>query len=469
MENLKLKNFKDDIKNKKVSVIGIGVSNIPAIKYLSNLGTKVIARDKNKEIFSKYSELKDLNNVEFILGDDYLSNLKDSDYILRAPGVKPFLKEIEDAVNSGVELTSEMELFFEFAPCKIIGVTGSAGKTTTVTLINEMLKNAGYKVWLGGNIGNSLFDKIDEICKNDIAILELSSFQLMTMKKSPDVALITSIYEDHLDYHRSFEEYVEAKTNIFMHQRKDDTFVLNVDDSFCDKFLKMIEENEIKSKILSFSTKKVCKNGAYFKDNKIYISIDGKEKLVSDVSNIHLIGEKNYANICSAICCVQDLVDVSVITKTLNEFKGVEHRLEYVDTKYGVKYYNDSISTTPGKAMAAFTSFNQKIILIAGGSDKNLDYTPVGDNIINCAKILILLGNTSKKIKEAVINSKKYLESELKIYEVNSMKEAVELSSKVAKDGDIVVMSPASASFDLYKNYKERGKDFKNLVATLLK
>ena len=272
MENLKLKNFKDDIKNKKVSVIGIGVSNIPAIKYLSNLGTKVIARDKNKEIFSKYSELKDLNNVEFILGDDYLSNLKDSDYILRAPGVKPFLKEIEDAVNSGVELTSEMELFFEFAPCKIIGVTGSAGKTTTVTLINEMLKNAGYKVWLGGNIGNSLFDKIDEICKNDIAILELSSFQLMTMKKSPDVALITSIYEDHLDYHRSFEEYVEAKTNIFMHQRKDDTFVLNVDDSFCDKFLKMIEENEIKSKILSFSTKKVCKNDTYFKDNKIYIS-----------------------------------------------------------------------------------------------------------------------------------------------------------------------------------------------------
>ncbi|MDO4283574.1 MAG: UDP-N-acetylmuramoyl-L-alanine--D-glutamate ligase [Clostridia bacterium] len=467
MENLKLKEFKENIKGKKVAIIGIGTSNIPAIKYLSQLGARVVAKDKNENALLNHEELKVFENVEFELGEKYLENLDQFDYILRAPGVKPFLPEIEEAEKSGVILTSEIELLFALAPCKIIGVTGSAGKTTTVTLIHEILKRAGYKVWLGGNIGNSLFDQLDEMREDDLIVLELSSFQLMTMKQSPQVALITSIYEDHLDYHRSFEEYIEAKTNIFMHQKQDDIFVVNLDDKFCEKFLKEMEENHIQSKILAFSTKKTCKNGAYYKDNKIYISIEGNQIEVIDVSKIHLIGEKNYANICSAICCILEFVNVDIIAKTLVEFKGVEHRLEYVDTKNGVKYYNDSISTTPGKAMAAFTSFDQKIILIAGGSDKNLDYTPVGSNILHCAKILILLGNTSKKIKEAVIHCKEYRENELKIYEVSSMKEAVNLAKEVAIRGDIVVMSPASASFDLYKNYKERGKDFKNLVNTL--
>lgn len=467
MKNFKLEKFKEDIKGKNIAVLGIGTSNIPAIKYLSSLGANISARDKNEDIIEKHKELLNCSNVEFVLGEGYLSNLSDFDYILRSPGIKPFLPEIEMAVKSGVKLTSEIELLFELAPCKIIGVTGSAGKTTTVTLINEFLKNSEHKIWLGGNIGNSLFDKLDEMSSDDLIVLELSSFQLMTMKESPNISLITSIYEDHLDYHRSFDEYVEAKTNIFKYQESEDTFVVNLDDEFSNMFMKKIKENNINSKILYFSTKNICKNGAFFKDNAIYISINGEETKVIDVENVNLIGEKNYANICSAICCVLDFVDIDSISKTLREFKGVEHRLEYVDTKYGVKYYNDSISTTPGKAMAAFTSFNKKIILIAGGSDKNLDYSPIGNNIINCAKILILLGNTSKKIKDAVENASNFENSDLKIYEVSSMSKAVNLARKVSKDGDIVVMSPASASFDLYKNYKERGKDFKNLVYSL--
>ncbi len=467
MENLKLEKFKEDIKGKSVAIIGIGTSNIPAIKYLSSLGVRVSARDKNMDIIKNHQELINLSNVEFVLGENYLSNLSEFDYILRSPGVKPFLPEIENAVLSGVKLTSEIELLFDLAPCKIIGVTGSAGKTTTVTLINEFLKGSDRKIWLGGNIGISLFDKLDNMNPDDLIVLELSSFQLMTMKKSPNISLITSIYEDHLDYHRSFDEYVEAKTNIFKYEGDNDIFVINLDDKFSDKFLEKIKENNIKSKILYFSTKNICRNGAYFKSNAIYISINGEERKVIDVEDINLIGEKNYANICSAICCVLDFVDIESISKTLKEFKGVEHRLEYVDTKYGVKYYNDSISTTPGKAMAAFTSFNQKIILIAGGSDKNLDYSPIGINIINCAKILILLGSTSKKIKDAVENNSNFVNSNLKIYEVNSMKNAVKLSMEVSNNGDIVVMSPASASFDMYKNYKERGKDFKNLVNSL--
>ena len=330
-----------------------------------------------------------------------------------------------------------------------------------------MLKNAKYNVWLGGNIGNSLFDKLDEFNEDDIIVLELSSFQLMDMKKSPNVSLITCIYEDHLDYHRSFEEYVEAKTNIFTHQNENDICIFNLDDKFYDYFNSKIEEKNIKSKRLCFSTNHFVGNGVYFKDGNIFINKDGKDNKIISVSDVNLIGQKNYANICSAICCVEDLVDIDIIRKTLKEFKGVEHRLEYVDTINGVKYYNDSISTTPGKAMAAFTSFNQKIILIAGGSDKNLDYTSIGEYIISCAKALILLGNTKEKIKEAVISAKDYNKDEIKIYEVESMKDAVNLASSISNPKDIVVMSPASASFDMYKNYKERGKDFKNLVNNL--
>ena len=234
MNNIKLEEFKNNIKGKKVAIIGIGTSNIPAIKYLSSLGANISARDKNENILEIHSELKNIKNVEYILGEDYLLNLDSFDYILRTPGIKPFLPEIESAVRKGVTLTSEIELLLELAPCKIIGVTGSAGKTTTVTLIYEMLKNAKYNVWLGGNIGNSLFDKLDEFNEDDIIVLELSSFQLMDMKKSPNVSLITCIYEDHLDYHRSFEEYVEAKTNIFTHQNENDICIFNLDDKFYD-------------------------------------------------------------------------------------------------------------------------------------------------------------------------------------------------------------------------------------------
>lgn len=467
MENQKLKEFKEKIKNKKVAIIGIGTSNIPAIQYLNQLGANISARDKNCDLFEKHKELGEFSNIEFVLGEHYLDGLEEFDYIIRSPGVQPFLKEIEKAVEKGVILTSEIELLINLAPCKIIGITGSAGKTTTTTLVKELLSSASYHVWLGGNIGIPLFSKLDEIQEKDIMVLELSSFQLMTMKQSPNIALVTNIYEDHLDYHRSKEEYIEAKTNIFSHQKKGDICVLNLDDANTKMFLEQMEKKGIENNKRYFSTQTICKNGVYLKNNSIYINNHGTEEEIVSVSKIHLIGEKNYANICSAICCVSQLVPISCIRKTLKEFRGVEHRLEYVATKNGVKYYNDSISTTPGKAMAAFTSFSQKIILIAGGSDKNLDYTPIGDAIVHCAKEIILLGNTKEKIKHAIVSSFEYSKEKLGIHEVNNMEEAVALSTKLSHPNDIVVMSPASASFDLYANYKERGKHFKNLVNNL--
>lgn len=467
MENIKLNEFKKEIKNKKVAVLGLGVSNIPAIKYLNKLGAYVYAHDVKETLSGNCSSIKNLENLEFLLGEKCFTGLNEVDYILRSPGVKPFLPEIEDAINNGVKLTSEMELFVDLCPCKIIGITGSAGKTTVTTLVTEFLKTGGYKVWQGGNIGTPLFSKIEEIEKDDIVVLELSSFQLMTMKKSPNISLITNIYEDHLDYHRSFEEYVNAKTNIFMHQEKRDICVFNLESEYTEKFLNMKKGKNIPSEEIYFSTVHSDIKGSYLKDKYIYLNVDGDNKKVICVDEIKLKGNKNYANVCSAICLVHNLVSLEDIVTTLKNFKGVEHRLEYVDTKNGVEYYNDSISTTPGKALAALTSFDKKIILIAGGYDKNLDYSGLGKYIIDSSKYVILLGNTAKKIKESILNEKGYNKEKILIKEVNTLEEAVKLASAVSKNGDIVVMSPASASFDMFKSYKERGNIFKELVKSL--
>lgn len=468
MENKKLEEFKKEIKNKKIAVLGLGVSNIPAIEFLHKLGAYIYAHDLKDTLGENCESIKDLENVEFLLDHKCFTGLNDVDYIVRSPGIKPFTKEIEDAVKNGVILTSEMELFMELCPCKVIGITGSAGKTTVTTLVTELLKSGGYNVWQGGNIGTPLLSKIEEIQKDDIVVLELSSFQLMTMKKSPNISLITNIYEDHLDYHRSFDEYVSAKTNIFSYQGKRDVCIFNFDSEYTDKFIKMIENKNIESEILYFSTNCSDIKGAYLKDNYIFLNETGKdEQKVISVNQIRLKGNKNYANVCSAICIAHDLVSIENIAKTLKEFKGVEHRLEYVDTKYGVEYYNDSISTTPGKALAALTSFDKKIILIAGGYDKNLDYSNFGELVIDSVKHVILLGNTTQKIKGAIINNKKYREDIIKIKEVKTLEQAVKFASEIATNNDIVVMSPASASFDMFKSYKKRGKIFKELVDKL--
>lgn len=459
--NEKLENFKKELVGKRIDVIGLGISNISVISYLLslNIDINIYVRDENENSKEKLSE-EFLNNKKLHLnfGSTYLDDLDKADYIFRSPGIKPFLPQIENAVRNGSILTSEIEQVVNLAPCKIIGITGSAGKTTTTTLVSEFLKKYKHNVYVGGNIGTPLFDKLDKIAKDDLIVLELSSFQLMTMKKSPNYALITNIYEDHLDYHRDFEEYVSAKENIFIHQKKDDLFVINKDDKYYDRFL-----GKVKGKVLEFSENDNITSGAFFKNGKIYLKDKNNIAFVVDVNDLKIIGNKNYLNICSAICLVKDFVDIEDIKDILIHFRGVEHRLEFVDIIDNVSYYNDSISTTPGKAIAALTSFDKKIILIAGGSDKNLDYTPLGKYIVKASKYLILLGATSKKIKEAVLK----VDKNFKIKEVSNLKEAIYYSKEIAKEGDIVVMSPASASFDMYKNYKQRGKEFKEIVLNL--
>lgn len=471
MENKKLDKFKENIKGKKVAVLGIGISNIPAIKYLVELGAKVSARDKKEKLHDSVDMLKNIG-VEFVLGDNYLENLENYDYIFRSPGIKPFTYEIEKAVELGnTILTSEIEKVIELSPCKVIGVTGSDGKTTTTTLIAKFLEQAGYKVWLGGNIGTPLFSKLDEMQKEDVVVLELSSFQLMTLDKSPHISVITNISPNHLDYHKDYNEYIMSKANVFLSQNKNDILVLNKDCSITNNYLKIIEDRNIDTNIRAFSVENDVKKGVYLKNNYIVSNIFGKNEKICNIKYVKLVGIHNLANICAAATAIYDLVDKNDIKTVVTSFGGVEHRMELVAQKSGVKWYNDSIGTSPTRTIAGLKSFNDKVILIAGGYDKNIPYEPLAPYILEKVKHLILIGKTATKIRNAVISEAKKQEIDLKeildIVEFNTLEECVNHANKIAKENDIVVMSPASASFDMYKNFEERGNHFKRLVSKL--
>lgn len=455
--NKKVEEFKKEIKGKKVSVIGLGVSNIPAIIYLNKLGAKIIARDKNEEIPEK---LKKLDNIEFVLGENYLSNLKDSDYIFRSPGVKPSTPEIVEAQKNGVVLTSEMETFIHLTDATVIAITGSDGKTTTTTLTSLFLKEAGKKVYVGGNIGTPLLDKVEEITKDDYVVLELSSFQLMTMNEKIDRAAITNVAPNHLDYHKDYEEYIEAKARVFKNQDENGILVLNEDNEFTNRY-----ESQAKGKIRKFSLEKETKCGVYYKDGKVVSSVSGNIKEIMDAKDIKIVGMHNVANVCTAASLVVDICGEKAIKNVAMNFGGVEHRMELVREIEGVKWYNDSIASSPSRTIAGLKAFNQKIILIAGGYDKHIPYDVMGPYLLDKVKLMILVGTTSPLIKEAAVKEAiKTGRDVMPIVEFDNLKDAVEYAKNNSNAGDIVAMSPASASFDLYKNFMIRGDYFKELV-----
>ena len=460
MENTKIEEFKKNIYGKKVSVIGLGVSNIPAIKYLNKLGAYIVARDKKEEI---PEELKNLENIEFILGEKYLERLDESDYIFRSPGVKPSLPEIENAVKKGVILTSEMETFIHLTDATIIAITGSDGKTTTTTLTSLFLKEAGKKVYVGGNIGTPLLDKVEEIKKEDYVVLELSSFQLMTMREKIDRAAITNVAPNHLDYHKDYEEYIEAKANIFKGQDEFGLLVLNEDNEFTSRYEKMA-----KGRVRKFSIEKEVGCGVYYKEGEIISAVGCKNEKIMDSKDVKIVGMHNIANICTAASLVIDITGKEAIKSVAMTFGGVEHRMELVRELNGVKWYNDSIASSPSRTIAGLKAFNQKIVLIAGGYDKHIPYDVMGEYLMDKVKLMILVGTTSPKIKEAALNEAKRRGVEpMPIVELDNLKDAVEYAKNNTKSGDIVAMSPASASFDLYKNFEVRGNYFKDLVNEL--
>lgn len=451
-----LSEYVHKLKDKSIAVVGIGISNLPLIKLLAGEGCNVTACDKRSgaEMGALYDELAAMG-VKFKLGEDYLQSL-DFDIIFRTPGLHPM--HLNEAKARGAIITSEMEAFFSLCPCRVIAITGSDGKTTTSTLISELLKTEGYTVHLGGNIGKPLLCEVDNMRESDMVVLELSSFQLHSMLCRPSVAVITNVEPNHLDVHPDYEDYQFAKKSIFMQQGENDRLVLNLDNAITAACAA-----EAKSSVSFFSRREEVEKGCCVRNEAIYLN---GEHIV-DKADILIPGEHNVENYMAAIAATEGLVSRESIRKVAMNFGGVEHRIELVRTLRGVRYYNDSIASSPSRTVAGLKSFREKLILIAGGYDKNIGFEPLAKEAVKSVKAMFLCGHTAEKIRSAVMAAEGYDAAELPITVLDDFTETVLAAVSYAREGDVVILSPASASFDKFRNFAERGKRFKEIIGGL--
>ena len=451
--------FKEFIKNKNVAVVGIGVSNIPLIKFLVKLGANVTAFDKKtKDELGDIAEEFEKINVKLELGENYLDNLTGFDVVFKTPSMRIDCDALLRVKKEGAYITSEMEEFVRYCRGKIFGITGSDGKTTTTTIISKLLIEQGYKTWVGGNIGNPLFANIEEIKEEDKVVLELSSFQLMTMNSPIDVAVVTNLAPNHLDMHKDMEEYIDSKKNIFLYQSENDILVINRENDITHNFV-----NEAKGKVVEFSSKREIEDGAYLKNDVLYLN----SKEICKKEDIVIKGIHNVENYLAAFLATQNDVSIEVMKKVAMNFTGVEHRCELVREVDGVKYYNDSIASSPTRTLAGLKAFEKKVILIAGGYDKHLPFEPLAEEGYPYIKELILLGATKEKIKEAFDRVIREKGLEISINMVSTLEEAVLKAKELSESNDIVTLSPACASFDMFANFMIRGNKFKEIVNNL--
>ncbi len=454
--------FFNQIKGKRIAMCGIGVSNTPLILNFLKKGARVFACDKRtrEQIGPLATELENAG-AELKLGNGYLDNLE-VDIIFRTPGMNFHLPELVDARKKGIAVTSEMEVFFDLCPATIFAVTGSDGKTTTTTLISKMLEAEGKKVFVGGNIGKPLLPEIENITSDDFIVVELSSFQLISMRKSPDVAVVTNVAPNHLDIHKDMDEYVEAKKNVILHQNAFSRTVLNVDNEITAGF-----KSYVRGQSLSFSMERKLKNGAWLdKDGMIHMAYRGIDVPIMHRSEITILGDHNVANYLAAITAVWGYVSVESIRKVAKEFAGVEHRIEFVREIDGVKYFNDSIASSPTRTIAGLKAFDKPILLIAGGYDKHIPFDPMVPYIIEKVKKLYLCGATAEKIEKCILGNADY-KGKPEIVILDDLAAAVDAVHKDAVSGDIVSLSPACASFDAFPNFVARGNYYKELVNKL--
>ncbi len=461
--NKKLNEFNKDIKGKKVAIIGLGISNKPLIEYLYNLGARITVFDNreqekiDEDIWNKVVEY----NLQYSLGENYLKNLKGFDFIFRSPSCRPDLPEIQEEIKRGAILTSEIELVLKFTPSKTIGITGSDGKTTTTSLIYEILKRK-YKCFLGGNIGKPLFTQISEMRPEDIVVIELSSFQLMNMELSTDIAVVTNISPNHLNVHKDYKEYIDSKANIFKYQNENGILIINYDNDITRDFAKISS-----GKVVYFSRHSKLPNGVIYDNGVIKYCDNDLRRHIINQKDIKIRGMHNIENICAAIAATSTLVEQEEQARAISEFTGVEHRLEFVREIDGVKWYNDSIASSPNRTIAGLNSYDEKIVLIAGGRDKHLDYEPLAKPILENVTTLIVMGETAEKIKNVVTRELEVENKQMNIIKVKDVEEAVKMAKEIAKPNEIVLFSPASTSFDMFKNFEERGKKFKEEVNKL--
>lgn len=454
---MEFEQYLDSLQGKTVAVIGIGVSNRPLIELLAARGISVTARDRQqRQALGDYAGHLEAMGCRLCLGEEYLDGLNE-DVIFRTPGMRPDVPELAAAVARGSTLTSEMEVFFEVCPCPIIAVTGSDGKTTTTTIIAELLRSAGKTVHLGGNIGHPLLAETPSIQPEDVAVLELSSFQLMTMGRSPHIAVITNLSPNHLDVHKDFAEYITAKENIFTHQNAQDVAVFNADNSITAQ-----QAERALGRARLFSRKNEVEDGVFLRDGKIIARHGGQERVVMNREDIRLPGEHNVENYLAAIAAVDGMVSDDRIAAFARSFGGVEHRIELIRTLDGVRWYNDSIASSPSRTIAGLRAFPEKVILIAGGKDKGISYAELGPVVNDHVKLLLLCGATAGVIRESVEQSENY--QGLEIIDVADYHQAAQIARERAVEGDVVILSPASTSFDRFKNFMERGKAFKEVV-----
>lgn len=453
------KEFKKFIVGKKVAVVGIGVSNIPLINFLLDLGATVTAFDKKtKEELGEVAI--DFNNkgVELELGDAYLDNLNGFDVVFKTPSMRIDSESLVKAKKEGAYITSEMEEFVRYTKGKVYGITGSDGKTTTTTIISKLLEEQGYKTWVGGNIGTPLFSQIENINESDKVVLELSSFQLMTMSERIDVAICTNLAPNHLDMHKGMQEYIDSKKNIFLYQDSSDLLVVNRENEITYGFKK-----EAKGIVKEFSSKREIEDGAYYKDGVLYL--EGKEVCKKD--DIVIKGLHNVENYLAAFIATKDDVSLETMKKVAESFAGVEHRCELVRELDGVKYYNDSIASSPTRTLAGLKAFGEKVIVIAGGYDKHIPFEPLAYEGYPYIKELILIGATKNKIKSVFDKLEQEKGIRINIKMAESLEEAVNMAKEIAGVGDIITLSPACASFDMYPNFMVRGNKFKEIVRGL--
>lgn len=470
--NNKAREFFDNLKGKKVAFVGMGVANVPCAEFMARLGAEVYACDqRNKEYIGiEICEKLEKLGVKFSLGDSYLDILPDMDLVFRSHGILPFQNPwIGECIERGQKVTTEMEIFFKLCSAKIFAVTGSNGKTTTTTLIAKMLEKQGLKVYLGGNIGKALMPELETITENDIAVVELSSFQLLTMGNlvnSPDVAVVTNIECTHQDHHISLDEYVDAKRNILIYQNAACRTILNAD---CDYSIGSRVYHDmrfdVRGKLFEFSIKHPVENGAYMKDNgDIVYRENDEETYVMNKNDIIIPGTHNIENYCTAISAVWGMVDVENIKSIAQTFGGVEHRIEFVREYNGIRYYNDSIATSPSRVISGLKAFGKKIIVIMGGSDKGNDMSEMVPYILKYVKLLVLNGATAEKIYNTIISDENYKNSDIKIIKTDILENALNIAKEKAQSGDVVTLCPACPAFDQFKTFEYRGRKFKELV-----
>lgn len=454
--------FLQQMQGQETAVIGAGVSNTPLIELLLSAGARVTVRDRKsrEELGERYDALA-ARGARFVLGEGYLDGL-DEPVIFRTPGLHPNHPALQRARERGARVTSEMEVFLEVCPCPVIAITGSDGKTTTTTLTERLLTRAGKRCHLGGNIGRPLLCDTPHMREDDVAVLELSSFQLMTVHQRIGRAAITNVTPNHLDIHKDMDEYIGAKANIFARQRPGDVLVLNADDPVCRAYT--VPEGV---RVLWFSLQGPVAQGVYLQDGVICACVDGAREEILPAQRIRIPGIHNVANYLTAIALTWGLCSREDIVETAEQFAGVEHRIELVREKDGVRYYNDSIASSPTRTIAGLRSFQQKVILIAGGYDKHIPYEPLALPMAQCVRHLILTGATADKIEQAAKQGMERTDTHYPVERAASLEEAVVLAQRAARPGDVVILSPASASFDQFKNFMERGDRFRALVQAL--